>query len=166
MRTDRLQYLVKQYRLTQSKLRKLQERQTKLEVSFEVFKDLERELNNEVASAKISKDSAGIKFWQSIIKEYLDKDVDKVSEAQVKKAQKEAGEKNLKIIRYYQRKLKVIAQLLGARETEIVESYEQKNIMLGEQASSGGHLQQLEEEEEEDLRRVQKSKNSATFDKL
>jgi len=101
-----------------------------------------------------------------MIKEYFNKDKDKASPQDLEKAKKKISKKDEKVIQYHEKKLKIIGKILGAREAEILETYEQKNILMESEGSSSSRFYEMEKEEAEDLRRELKRKNSATFDKL
>ena len=166
MKTERLEILVELYRSLQKKLRKIRAEQDRIVVSLEIFNDLERELNSELRSAKGADDQEMVKYWQEMIKEYFNKDKDKASPQDLEKAKKKISKKDEKVIQYHEKKLKIIGKILGAREAEILETYEQKNILMESEGSSSSRFYEMEKEEAEDLRRELKRKNSATFDKL
>ena len=165
MISERFKFLVKEYRLAQKRLSDLTADHMWAEASVELSGKLKRELETEVSKAKDSKDSAMVKYWQDILKECFDKDKDFLSEKDVEKEKKKLTEKKEKLIMYYKKKIKIIGKSLGSRFTELLDSYDQKNILLGGEHSSTRLVEEIEKDEDQRFEEEQKKKGF-TFDKM
>lgn len=114
--------------------------------------------------AQKSKDDTLLKTWQEAW-EFLAKD--KANQIDPEKLKAISGKQHQQLV-YYQRKLKSVKKLLGDRIVEMVEGYAEKNILIGENASSGNTLSKTvikEEEDKKSAQRMRKDKN-VNFDKM
>jgi hypothetical protein len=165
MQNERLQYLVEQYKLAKKRLGELVTAHRRIEVAFNIFNDLEKELKKEIKGAEESKNSSSAQYWQDILKSCLPNDKDRPKEEEIKSAKEKISGENEKLIAYYQKKIKIIEQLMGSREAELMESYEHKNILMGSEHSSRRLFQEIEKDEE--LKAEEDKKNKGfTFDKM
>ena len=133
-------------------------------MSLEILRDLEKEFAGEVRKAHKTGDASAVKYWQDIIDNCLCSDKDRPKNADIQNTQKKVLDKNEALIVYYERKLKIIKKCLGNRLTQLLESFEEKNILMGQDSSSGRLIQDLQDEE--DKRMSQKQKKDFTFDKM
>ncbi|MCQ9205754.1 MAG: hypothetical protein NG737_05530 [Omnitrophica bacterium] len=167
MTNEQLKCLVKEYRLVEKRLNEIRAKDIKIQISLEISRDLEKALLNELENAQQSKDSSEAECWQQIINNYFHNDKDRPSAEDDKRAKEKISGDNERLVMYYEKKLQVIEKLLGSRLAEILESYEQKNILMGNESSSGRLFHEIQgEEEEKEARSQEKKKKNITFDKL
>ena len=107
-----------------------------------------------------------VKYWHAVINECYLKDKDTEVKGNIENIKAEFMAKNEKLLIYYEKKIKVIKRLLGARLAQILENYEEKNILMGGEQSSTKIMYKIEEEEQELEKREKDRKGSATFDKM
>lgn len=163
----RLRNLVSEYQYNQKKLGEIKGGYEKIKISYEIGIDLEKELADEIKVAKQAKNEALIKYWQEIAAEYFNKDKELARKEDFEKAEKEAILKNEKLISYYEKKLKIIRKLLGARVSQLIDNYEERNVLMGEEYSTKKAANIIYEEDEAQAdKRENERKNSATFDKM
>jgi hypothetical protein len=166
MDTKRLKCLIAEYKNAKKKLEAIKERYEKIKVSTEISRDLDKELTAELSRAQELKDSEAAKYWQDIIAKFYCNDKELTSDADLQKAQKEVSQEHEKFIMYYEKKLKIIRRLLGARLTQLLENYEEKNILMGEESGSRSEQQLSEEEEQEEEKKEKERKTGYTFNKM
>lgn len=167
MTNEQLKCLVNEYRLAEKRLNEIRAEDIKIQVSLEISRDLEKTLLNELKRAQESKDSSMAECWKDIRSNYFPNDKDRPTEEENKRAKEKISGENERLIMYYEKKLQVIEKLLGSRQAEILESYGQKSILMGNESSSGGLFHEIQQEEEEkEARRQEKKKKNITFDKL
>ena len=167
MDTKRLKCLIAEYKRAKKKLEEIKGDYERIKVSVEISNDLDKELTAELRRAEEIKDSSAAGYWQAIIAKFFHNDKELSTEDDLQKAQKQVSEEHEKLIMYYEKKLKIIRRLLGARLTQLFENYEEKNILMGGEYSSSGSEQQLsEEEEQEEEKKEKERKTGFTFDKM
>nr|CAX68991.1 hypothetical protein JG3_0160 [uncultured bacterium] len=165
MSKENLRYLVEEYKLCRIRLDELKSEYLRIETALDVHKELEKELEMEIKHARIGNDSEKLKFWQHLLEHYWPKDKDLPDADEQKKAkEKVLGEQYAKIV-YYERKLISIKRILGPREAELLESYLEKNLLMGQGGETGNRLLQETEEMKEE-QRLEKKKKDVTFDKM
>jgi hypothetical protein len=166
METTRIRYLVAEYYLAKRKLQELKKEFEGAEITLEIAKDLEKDLYHELKTAQDAKNTSMVKYWQAVINECYLKDKDTEVKGNIENIKAEFMAKNEKLLIYYEKKIKVIKRLLGARLAQILENYEEKNILMGGEQSSTKIMYKIEEEEQELEKREKDRKGSATFDKM
>lgn len=167
MRKDYLRCLIDEYRLVQLRLNEIRGEQIRVQALQEVSDELEKDLKEELAKAKNSKDKSLLKRWQAI-NNLISEDKDMPNKEEIKRADAKTSGKGEQLIIYYERKLKSIGKLLGARLTELVEGYNEKNILIGGGSSAAGAVRRVidKEEEEKELKRRQQKDKDITFSKM
>jgi hypothetical protein len=166
MSKERTRFLVREYRETEEKLDELRKKYITTEARFEIFNDLEKELITELERAKERNDASLIKYWQEIIDKYLSRDKDRPDKKDLEKAQNTISGENEKLIMYYEKKIKMIRRILGARLVQILDGYDEKNMLMGTEYSSGKVLHQLDEEDEKERKISEEKKKGYTFDRM
>ena len=167
MDISRLRNLVSEYKYTQIKLNRIRGEYERIKISYEMRIDLEKELADEVGMAKQAKNEALVKYWQEITAEYFGRDKELAGKEELEKAEKEIILKNEKLISYYEKKLKIIKKQLGARVSQLIDNYEERNVLMGEESTTKKSSTIISEEDETELdKREKERKNSATFDKM
>lgn len=167
MDITRLHNLVSEYKDIQKKLGEVRAKYEKIKIAYEIGIDLEKELADEVAMAKHAKNETVVKYWQEVKAEYFNNDKELAGKDDLEKAEKEIILKNDKLISYYEKKLKTIKKQLGARVSQLIDNYEERNVLMGEESSTKKSSTIISEEDETELdRREKERKNSATFDKM
>ncbi|MFA6281309.1 MAG: hypothetical protein WCY05_02250 [Candidatus Omnitrophota bacterium] len=167
MDISRLRNLVLEYKHIQKKLVGIKGEYERMKISYEMRMDLENELADEIRMAKQAKSETLVKYWQDIITEYFNNDKDLSGKEKLDKAEKEIIQKNDMLISYYEKKLKVVKKQLGARVSQLLDNYEERNVLMGEESSTKKSTTIISEEDEAELdRRENERKNSATFDKM
>jgi len=162
MKGERLQYLIYEYRLVQKRLYEMRAEYERMKLTFEILKEVEKELADR---AKHAPDAATSQYWMDVAAQCFANDPDRPSEPDFNAA-RERVEKNEKFILYYETKLNMIRRLLGVREADLFESFQEKNILMGsEQSSSASMRNVLQKTEEEDALREQR-KNDVNFNKM
>ncbi|MEI8349261.1 MAG: hypothetical protein WCI77_03815 [Candidatus Omnitrophota bacterium] len=162
MKSERLQYLINEYRLVQKRLYEIRADYERMKITFEILKEVEKELGER---AKHASDGATGQYWMDIAAGCFTGDQDRPNEADFNKA-KEKVEKNEKLILYYETKLNMIRRFLGVRETDLFESFQEKNILMGSEQSSSTNMRNvLQKTEEEDKLRDER-KNDVNFNKM
>jgi len=167
MDKERLQYLADEYRLAQVRLSQIRGQLLKAQTSLEISEEVLKDLDDELEKAKAAQDKALAGQWQSL-KEFLTKDQDSSSREEVDRLEKKITAKQEELIIYYERKLKVIKKLLGERLTAIIEGYDEKSVLIGGGAASGGSVQRLIDKGEEgkEMADQQAKKKNVNFDKM
>lgn len=166
METTRVRCLVTQYYLAKKRLEEVKKEFETAEIAFEIAKDLEKELHHEIKMAQDSKNPSMVKYWQTVVNECYINDKDIKTREDIEKVKTEFMAKNEKLLIYYEKKIKIVKRLLGARLTQILENYEEKNILMGGEDSSAKIMYKIEEEDAELEKRQNERKSSATFDKM
>lgn len=166
METTRVKSLVAQYYMAKQRLQELKKDFEDAEIVFEIAKDLEKDLRHEIKIAQDAKNASGMRYWQDVVNECYFKDKDIKTQEDVEKFKADFLAKNEKLLLYYEKKIKVIKRLLGARLAQILENYEEKNILMGGEQSSTKVMYKIEEEDAEVEKRQNDRKSSATFDKM
>lgn len=167
MDISRLRNLISEYKYNQKKLGEIKGNYERTKISYEIGIDLGKELDDEIRMAKETNNETLIKYWQEIASEYYAKDKELSKKDDFEKAEKEILLKNQKLISYCEKKLKVIRKQLGARLTQLIDNYEERNILMGEEYSSKKAANIIFEEDEEQAdKREKERRNSATFDKM
>jgi hypothetical protein len=166
METTRVKLLVEEYYLAKRRLEGVKKEFERAQIALEIAKDLEKELLHEIKMAQEGKNTQAVQYWRNIIDECYFKDKDIKTKEDMEKIKKEFFAKNEKLLMYYEKKLKTIKRLLGARLAQILENYEEKNILMGGEQSSTKVFYKVEEEEAEVEKREKERKSSATFDKM
>ena len=162
MRKNRKYFLVQEYRLVQKQLNRLQAEYIRIQTVLEIIDDLEKRINSEVEAAKANNDLNQSKYWQDILKHYLTKDKDRPAEGAWQKIQSKATDEHNKFCSYYEMKLAVIRRALGEREAELIESYDEKKLLIGDDNSANKLAQSLQEE----ANQPSKDDNDFTFGKM
>ncbi|MBU1113212.1 MAG: hypothetical protein KKH93_05000 [Candidatus Omnitrophica bacterium] len=164
MKRDRLRYLIEEYRLTQSQLDRITAEYVKNQTQADIFHELEKDLKEELEKAQNSKDASLHKQWQTAL-EQLAKD--KSNQVDPEKLKSLSSEQAQQVV-YYERKLKSIKKLLGDRIIELVDGYSEKNILIGDNSSSGNSLLKMVVKEEEDRKadQMMKKNKNVNFDKM
>jgi hypothetical protein len=167
MEISRLRNLVSEYKYTQKKLIDIRGKYEKIKLAYEIAVDMEKEFSDEINIAKQSKNEALVKYWQEITTEYFYNDKELAKKEDLDKTEKEIILKNEKIISYFEKKLKVIRKQLGARISQLIDNYEERNVLMGEESSTKKSSTIISEEDEAELdKREKERKNNATFDKM
>ncbi|MDD4955665.1 MAG: hypothetical protein PHP17_06470 [Candidatus Omnitrophica bacterium] len=167
MDISRLRNLIREYKAVQAKLEEVRGEYDRIKTSYELRIDLEKELEDEIRMAKEANREDLIRYWEDVLKEYFPKDKDWANKEMHDKSEKEVLLKNQKLISYYEKKLKTIKKHLGARLAQLLENYEERNTLMGEDASSKRAAHTIFEDDEQELERKEKErKTSATFDKM
>ncbi|MFA5007860.1 MAG: hypothetical protein WC546_01400 [Candidatus Omnitrophota bacterium] len=167
MDISRLRNLIREYKEAQDKLGEIKGEYEKAKTSYELKIDLEKELEDEIRMAKEANKEDLIKYWQDVLKECFPVDKDLTNKEIYEKYEKEVLQKNQKLISYYEKKLKTIKKHLGARLTQLLENYEERNVLMGEGYSTKRSANTIYEEDELELEKKEKErKTSATFDKM
>jgi hypothetical protein len=166
METIRVRYLVAEYYLTKRRLEEVKKEFEGTQITLEIAKDLEKDLYHELKMAQDTRNAPMVKYWQAVINECYLKDKDIEVKKNIDKIKAEFMAKNEKLLMYYEKKIKVIKRLLGARLAQILENYEEKNILMGGEQSSARIMHKIEEEDQELEKREKERKSSATFDKM
>ncbi|MDP2923684.1 MAG: hypothetical protein Q8O30_08215 [Candidatus Omnitrophota bacterium] len=166
METTRVKGLVAEFHLAKKRIEELKEAYERAQISFEIAKDLEKDLHHEAKAAHDSRNSSMLQCWQDVINECFHNDKDIAKKEDLDKIKAEFIAKNEKLLMYYEKKIKIIKRLLGARLAQILENYEEKNILMGGERSSTKVFHEIEEEEDELEKKQKERKNSATFDKM
>ncbi len=167
MEISRLRNLITEYKGAQKKLEEIKGEYEKTKTSYELRIDLEKELKDEIRMAKEQNREDLILYWEDVLREFFPKDKDLADKAAFEKTEKEILVKNLKLISYYEKKLKTIKKHLGARLTQLLENYEERNALMGEEYSSRRAAHMIFEDDEKELEKKEKErKTSATFDKM
>ena len=164
MANERLRYLVNEYRLVQKRLSEIGGENLKIQTSLEIFKDLDKDLKNELNRAKNLGNDSMVKYWQDIIDSYLLKDQDRPSGQNQEKVKKEVAD-NEKLISYYNKKLKIIRILLGSRLADQLDIFEEESILMGDEGFSAEVLRMRKGKKLEEEKR-KKDKDNFTFDKM
>jgi len=147
MRKNRFYFLIQEYRLLQERLNEARADYIKVSAQLEIYKKLERELTEEISRATNFNDPARAKQWTEILEKHFPADKDRPSKETAEKAEKLFKDKE-SLIAYYEKKMLVVRALLGARQVELVESFEEKNIMMREEGMPAGDPRALDQEEE------------------
>ncbi|MCK9573853.1 MAG: hypothetical protein M0R20_05620 [Candidatus Omnitrophica bacterium] len=167
MDISRLRNLIREYKEAQKKLEEIKGEYERTKTSYELRVDLEKELEDEIRMAKEGNKEELIRYWQDILKELFPKDKDMADKDTYEKCEKEILVKNQKLISYYEKKLKTIKKHLGARLSQLLENYEERNTLMGEGHSSKRGAHMIFEDDEQELEKKEKErKTSATFDKM
>jgi len=167
MDISRLRNLIREYKEAQRKLEEIKGEYEKTKTSYELRVDLEKELEDEIRMAKEGNKEDLIRYWQDILKELFPKDKDLADKDVYEKSEKEILVKNQKLISYYEKKLKTIKKHLGARLSQLLENYEERNTLMGEDSSSKRASHTIFEDDEQELERKEKERRtSTTFDKM
>jgi len=167
MEIVRLRNLIAEYKEAQKKLEEIKGEYEKTKTSYELRVDLEKELEDEIRMAKEANKEELVTYWQDVLKEYFPKDKALADKGAYEKSEKEILLKNQKLISYYEKKLKTIKKHLGARLTQLLENYEERNTLMGEDHSTKRASHTIFEDEEKELEQKEKErKTSATFDKM
>lgn len=167
MDISRLRNLIREYKDAQKKLEEIRGKYDRMKTSYELRIDLEKELEDEIRMAKEANKEDLVIYWQEILKEYFPKDKDLTDKEAFEKCEKEVLLKNQKMISYYEKKLKTIKKHLGARLSQLLENYEERNTLMGDDASTKRGAHMIFEDDEQELERKEKErKTSATFDKM
>jgi len=165
MRKNRYFYLVKEYRVTQEKLNDIEKGRLRLQARAEIDQRLRQELEWEKKKAEEVNDKKEAEHWQNIIEKYYNTDDLRPSEEEAKKAAEKIPLEIENLIVYYETKLRIIKKLLGTRYAELVDIYDEKNMLMGSEPSSGKLLEEIERDEEaQGLAR--RRKKGFTFDKM
>lgn len=162
---EQLEYLVKEYFLAVKRLKEIKGRYLELLTASEIAKEMETEIKKEIQRAQEGEDKDSVKFWQDILDNCYRKDNDFPPTKDLKEAQDELKRREKEIV-YYQRKLKVIKRLLGVRETELLESFQEKLVLMGTHQNSSLNFQLVREKEEEEDKIREDRKSNITFDKM
>jgi hypothetical protein len=148
MRKNRFFFLVQEYRRVQERLNEIRADYIKVQATQEIAKKLERELDDEIKKASNSKDADKAKFWQKIVDNCFKHDPDRPAAELAEKIEKKFNDKETEMrIAYYEKKMLVLRSLLGARQVELLESFEEKSIMMGDSVSVSKHLDVLADPE-------------------
>ncbi|MCK9615395.1 MAG: hypothetical protein M0R48_07825 [Candidatus Omnitrophica bacterium] len=167
MDISRLRNLIVEYKKAQKKLDEIKGEYERTKTSYELRIDLEKELEDEIRMAKEGNKEDLIRYWQDILKELFPNDKDLADKGVYEKCEKEILVKNQKLISYYEKKLKTIKKHLGARLSQLLENYEERNTLMGEDSSSKRASHTIFEDDEKELERKEKErKTSTTFDKM
>jgi hypothetical protein len=167
MDTVRLRNLVSEYKSVKVKLEQIKASYERTKITFEIAVDLAKEFEEEIRMAKEANSDDLIKYWQDVKATYFTSDKELSTKEQFEKAEEEILRKNEKLISYYEKKLKVVRKHLGARLTQLLENYEERNILMGEEFSSKKFLHAVYEEDDAEIEKKDKERrNSATFDKM
>lgn len=167
MEISRLRNLIREYHAARKKLEEVKGKYEVTKTSYELAIDLEKELNDEIKIAQEGKRAEMEKYWRDILQEHFEKDKDLARKEDFEKCEKEILQKNEKSISYCEKKIKIIKKHLGARLSQLLENYEERNILMGEQYSSQKSANALYEEDEKKLEEIEKErKTRATFDKM
>jgi hypothetical protein len=167
MDISRLRNLIREYKEAQKKLEEIRGEYDRIKTSYELRIDLEKELEDEIRMAKEGNKEDLVSYWQDILKELFPKDKAMADKDAYEKTEKEILLKNKKLISYYEKKLKTIKKHLGARLSQLLENYEERNTLMGEDSSSRRASHTIFEDDEQELERKEKErKTSTTFDKM
>ena len=167
MEISRLRNLVSEYKFTQKRLSEIRGKYEKIKLAYEIAVDMEREFADEINIATQSKNEIQVKYWKEIVAEYFVNDKELAKKEDLEKAEKEIVLKNEKLISYFEKKLKVIRKQLGARISQLIDNYEERNVLMGEESSTKKATTIISEEDEAALEKREKErKNNATFDKM
>jgi hypothetical protein len=164
MALERVRCLIKEYKLAQQRLDAIRGNYVKAEVSFDIREVMEQDFKIEIKRAEEAKDTEQAKYWQSIRSTFLDSDKDILPRDTKDKEKAKISGETEKLIVYYERKLEAIKKLLGHREAELLDNYEEKNILMGSEHHSGRIL--YEQEEEAERKKREEDKGKYTFDKM
>jgi len=165
MRKNRYFYLVQQYRATQERLNDIEEERLRLQAQVEIDARLRKELEWEKQKAEEVNDTEEVAHWRNIIEKYYNTDDTRPTEQQIKKAAEKIPEEIENLIVYYEAKLRIIKKLLGTRYAELVDIYDEKNMLMGGEHSSGNLLDEIEKDEEAQAQE-RRRKKGFTFDKM
>jgi len=167
MDISRLRNLIREYKEAQKKLEEIRGEYDRIKTSYELRIDLAKELEDEIRMAEEGNKEDLVSYWQDILKELFPKDKDLANKEAYEKSEKEILAKNQKLISYYEKKLKTIKKHLGARLSQLLENYEERNTLMGEDSSSRRASHTIFEDDEQELERKEKErKTSTTFDKM
>jgi len=167
MDISRLRNLIREYRGVQDKLEKIKGEYDRTKTSYELRIDLEKELEDEIRMAKEGNKEDLVRYWQDVLKECFPKDKELADKEAYEKTEKEILMKNQKLVSYYEKKLKTIKKHLGARLSQLLENYEERNTLMGEDSSSKRTGNMIFEDDEQELEKKEKErKTSTTFDKM
>lgn len=167
MRKNRYFYLVQEYRATQEKLNDIEKERLRIQARVEIDQRLRQELEWEKKKAEEVNDKKEAEHWHNIIEKYYNTDDMRPSEEETKKAAEKIPPEVENLIVYYEAKLRIIKKLLGTRYAELVDIYDEKNMLMGIGAEpSSAKLIEDIEKDEEDQSQLRQRKKGFTFDKM
>ncbi len=167
MKKDRFYYLVEQYHLAHERLNELRSRSARSQTIAEIFSMIEKDIQNEIRRSEEVNNTEMARYWQGVMELFFVSDQDRLTKEEEKEAQEKLPEDTQRHIVYYERKLKAIRKLLGDRPWQLLENFEEQNLLMGGGDASGGNAYRLmkKREQEEENRQNQK-KGKFTFDKM
>jgi hypothetical protein len=164
MKKTRLFFLIKEYRLAQDRLNKLQSGLFKLNAGNEVREVLEKELKEEILRATKAKDEKVASLYKQATDKYFPQDPDRPSDEDAKRVQGVKSEEAQSLAVYYEAKLRAIRKLLGIRNVELLDIYDEKAMFIGGGNTGSRLFDEIEEEEENNANK--KDPGDFTFGKM
>ncbi len=163
MRKRRLFFLIKEYRLAHERLNELESEAFRVKVVEEVSGVLGKDLKEEFERANKTKDKKTAHLYKQAIDKHFSDDRDKLSDKDSQYAERSLSEEAKSLLVYYETKIRAIKKLLGIRNAELVDTYDEKSMFIGGQASDSRLRDDIEEEEE---RANKKDPSDFTFGKM
>jgi hypothetical protein len=149
MRKTRLFFLIQEYRLAQERVNYFQSKAVKVKTAEQIDEVLNKDLVEELKRAKKIKDKEAADLYAMALDKYFPQDSDRPNDQDKQEAEKLLSKEVRGLVTYYEAKIRTIKKLLGIRNAELLDNYDEKSLFMGDGSSGGRLLEEIEKEEEQ-----------------
>ena len=148
MKKTRLFFLIQEYRSAQQRLNVLQSKGLSVKTADEILEVLDKDLKDEVQRAAKAKDESAETLYKQAVQRHFPNDCDRPNDQDRRDAAKTLLAGTQSEIIYYETKIRSIRKLMGIRNAELLDNYDEKAMFIGTEASDRRLAEEIEAQEE------------------